>query len=270
MSALISLTATATEMAKVHYPGPDGIELTALWQAQDHPAPVVIVLHGCVGLYDKHGEVAAKHVAMATFLRRQGYAVLMPDSFGPRGRTEVCTEKISQRHVTVSQRADDVLAARRWLDQQADAQPGQVALLGWSNGGSTVLRTMAKSAASGRFSAAAAFYPGCESSVGKVKQLAAPTLILTGEADDWTAIAPCRQLAAELGPEYLQLQAYPDTYHDFDNPALLHSRHRADVPNGIHPGAGVTIAPNPAAAVDAWQRAADWLTVSFARPVKAH
>ncbi|HEY9104874.1 dienelactone hydrolase family protein, partial [Chitinimonas sp.] len=159
--------------------------------------------------------------------------------------------------------------ARRWLDQQADAQPGQVALLGWSNGGSTVLRTMAKSAASGRFRAAVAFYPGCESSLGRVKQLAGPTLILTGEADDWTAIAPCRQLTAELGPEYLQLQAYPDTYHDFDNPALLHARHRADVPNGIHPGAGVTIAPNPAAAADAWQRAADWLKTGFARPAEA-
>ncbi|WP_460533890.1 dienelactone hydrolase family protein [Chitinimonas naiadis] len=248
----------------VHFPGPGGAELTAWWQPLDHAAPAVIVMHGCGGLYGPHGELARRHAAMADFLYEQGYAVLMPDSFGARGKTQICTEKNGDRSITVQLRAQDALAARNWLDRQERVSPDQVALLGWSNGGSTVLRTAASAAANHRFRATVAFYSGCERLAGKVRQLFSPTLILAGEADDWTAIAPCRQLAGELGEAQLQVHGYPDTYHDFDNPALVTIRHRADVPNGTHPGQGVTIAPNRAAALDAWQRAANWLQAGFA------
>jgi dienelactone hydrolase len=49
----------------------------------------------------------------------------------------------------------------------------------------------------------------------------------------------------------MHIVSYPDTYHDFDNPALTTKRLRTDVPNGVKPGSGVTTAPNPVAREDA-------------------
>ena len=46
---------------------------------------------------------------------------------------------------------------------------------------------------------------------------------------------------------------YPGAYHDFDNPAGR-LRVRTDVPNGVNPGRGVTIGPDPAAREDAQRR----------------
>jgi dienelactone hydrolase len=82
-------------------------------------------------------------------------------------------------------------------------------------------------------------------------------LVLIGEADDWTPAAPCKALAASVAArgEPMQIVTYPDTYHDFDNPALKAKHLREDVPNGVSPGAGVTTAPNPEAREDAKRRA---------------
>jgi len=64
-----------------------------------------------------------------------------------------------------------------------------------------------------------------------------------------TAVALAASVAARGEP--MHIVTYPDTYHDFDSPALTAPRLRADVPNGVRPGAGVTTAPNPAAREDA-------------------
>jgi dienelactone hydrolase len=91
-------------------------------------------------------------------------------------------------------------------------------------------------------------------------------LLLIGEADDWTPAAPCQALASVVTArgEPMQIFTYPDTYHDFDNPALTTKRLRTDVPNGVNPGAGVTIAPNPVAREDAKER----VTAFFAEHLK--
>jgi dienelactone hydrolase len=47
--------------------------------------------------------------------------------------------------------------------------------------------------------------------------------------------------------EPMQIITFADTFHDFDNPALKTKRVRTDVPNGVNPGSGVTVAPNPEA-----------------------
>lgn len=90
----------------------------------------------------------------------------------------------------------------------------------------------------------------------------APLLLLIGEADDWTPAAPCKALAARVAArgEPMQIVTYPGTYHDFDSPALTAPRVRADVPNGVNPGAGVTTAPNPAAREDAKLRVKAFLS----------
>jgi dienelactone hydrolase len=44
----------------------------------------------------------------------------------------------------------------------------------------------------------------------------------------------------------LLVTTYADSYHAFDSPTGR-VVHRTDVPNGVHPGAGVHLGPNPAA-----------------------
>ena len=58
-------------------------------------------------------------------------------------------------------RARDAIGAARWLDSQALAARGRIGVMGWSNGGSTVLRLIERKEAAELFSAAVAFYPGC-------------------------------------------------------------------------------------------------------------
>lgn len=49
----------------------------------------------------------------------------------------------------------------------------------------------------------------------------------------------------------MTITVYPDTYHGFDGPATQ-GRLRLEVPNGVNPGKGVTVAPNPVARADAY------------------
>jgi dienelactone hydrolase len=110
----------------------------------------------------------------------------------------------------------------------------------------------------GGFSAAVSFYPGC---TARNRQAAsfhpyAPLLVLMGESDDWTPAAPCQALTDTVAArgEPMRIVLYTDSYHDFDNPALKTRRVRKDVPNGVHPGEGVTVAPNAQAREDAKRR----------------
>ena len=65
---------------------------------------------------------------------------------------------------------------------------------------------------------------------------------------DWTPAQPCVELGravAARGADF-DVTTYPGSYHAFDSPTGK-VMHRADVPNGVHPGEGVTVGPNPAA-----------------------
>jgi dienelactone hydrolase len=107
------------------------------------------------------------------------------------------------------------------------------------------------------FLTAIAFYPGCYASLYSRDGYApaAPLSIFIGEADDWTSPRPCVALGKAMDAKRLPLQVrtYPDAYHGFDTPNLARPR-RLDVPNGVRPGRGVTIAPNAAAREDAYAR----------------
>ncbi len=89
---------------------------------------------------------------------------------------------------------------------------------------------------------------------------AAPLTLFVGGADDWTAPQPCIDLADRLiaAGEPVTITVYPDTYHGFDGPPAQ-GRMRLDVPNGVNPGGGVTIAPNPAARDDAYAKLKQFL-----------
>jgi dienelactone hydrolase len=215
----------------------------------------VVMVHGCGGAYGKDGQLSPRHAMWGEYLASQGYVALMLDSFSARGVAQICTIKYSERTIREADRVGDAYAALAYLRQLPNVDANRIALLGWSHGGGVVLGAITQRPQGAGFNAAVSFYPGCTSRNKKADsfQPYAPLLLLIGEADDWTPAEPCKALAATVAArgEPMQIVTYPDTYHDFDNPALKTKRVRKDVPNGVNPGAGVTTAPNPQASEDA-------------------
>jgi len=107
------------------------------------------------------------------------------------------------------------------------------------------------------FLTAIAFYPGCNASLRSRDGYApaAPVRVFIGESDDWTSAKPCVALgeAMEAMDMPLHVRTYPDTYHGFDTPNLSKPQH-LNMPNGVHPGNGVTIAANAEAREDSYAR----------------
>jgi len=225
--------------------------------AGTHPA--VVMMHGCGGAYNAQGSLGKRHRMWGEYLAGHGYVALMLDSFTSRGIAELCTTKFADRTLKESDRAGDAYAALASLRQRGDVDSKRIALLGWSHGAGVTLDAITHKPRDGEgFRAAVAFYPGCTSRNARGDDFHpyAPLLILIGEADDWTPAAPCKQLAAAVAArgEPMRIVTYPDTYHDFDNPGIKSKHVRKEVPNGVHPGQGVTTAPNPQAREDALKR----------------
>ena len=234
-------------------PGGTPVVLDGHWFAAPGtaPAPAMVLMHGCGGAYDSRGRLGERYTGMAARLNALGVHVLVTDSFGPRHEKQICTQRTGQRRIDQSQRRRDALGALRWLAARPDVDASRLGLLGWSNGGSTVLaalnlRHREVAAAQVRPSLAVAFYPGCEAEHARGFEPSAPLLMQLGEADDWTPAAPCKALAAAVrkGPPP-QWDSYEGAHHGFDGAAPV--RHRADVPNGVSPGQGVHVGANPAA-----------------------
>jgi dienelactone hydrolase len=225
--------------------------------------PAVVMMHGCGGALSRNGSLNSRHVMWGEFLASQGYVALMLDSFTLRGIKEICTEKFGERALKEDDRVNDAYAALGWLRGRSDVDAARISILGWSHGGGSVLATITKPPANGPgFAAAVAFYPGCTRRAKAPQKFRpyAPLLVLIGEADDWTPAAPCKALAAAVSArgDSMQIVTYPDTCHDFDNPGIKEKRVRKEVPNGVHPGNGVTIAPNPEAREDAKKRVVEF------------
>lgn len=226
--------------------------------------PAVVMVHGCGGAYAKSGALGARHQAWGELLAEAGFVVLMLDSFTARGMREICTVKFGDRTIKESDRVGDAYAALQYIRQLDAVDPQRVALLGWSHGGGLVLDALSrKPTPEPGYRAAVSFYPGCTARNRKAADFRpyAPLLLLIGEADDWTPATPCIALATSVaergGP--MQIVTYPGAYHDFDNPGSQPPRRRMDVPNGVSPGSGVMVGPNPAARSDAQRRVRDFL-----------
>jgi len=232
-------------------------------------APAVIALHGCGGAYGRDKDLNPRHRAMAELLQQEGYHALFPDSFQPRGKESICSEKIGTRDLTSANRRRDVLGALNWVVKRPEVDASRIALLGWSHGGTTVLsannRNFSEVAAHAvKPRAAIAFYPGCSAYLKTREGYRpnAPLLLMIGEKDDWTPPKACVALHEKVRAQYpndtFELRVYPDSYHDFDAPnAPL--RVRKDVPNGVNPGQGVTTGGNPTARKEAYAEMVEFL-----------
>ena len=251
---------------RVSFPSLDGgaspVVLTGLWfpaaaapadPASPAPAPLpaVALFHGCSGAFDRHGELGKRMREYAALFNKVGFGVLIVDSLGPRYEVELCTQRPGSRRVTQSNRRLDALGAIAYLAERPDVDPRRIGLVGWSNGGSTVLaatnlrhRDVAAALVQPAF--AVAFYPGCEADLKRGYEASAPLLMLVGQADDWTAAGPCRALAREAGGQTKpEIEGYAGAYHGFDSDQPV--RLRKDVPGGVNPGQGVHVGGNAAA-----------------------
>lgn len=224
------------------------VHLLGHWFPASKPnAPALVLLHGCGGPYGRGGQLAERMLDYVALLNERGAGALVLDSLTPRGEKELCTQRIGTRRVTQAHRRLDALAALEWLARQPGVDPARVGLLGWSNGGSTVLaaissRHAAVAAAPVKAAFAVAFYPGCEADLQRGFETTTPLLVLVGEADDWTPAAPCHMLARTASGVKPTIEGYPGAYHGFDSNAAV--RLRKDVPNGVSPGQGVHVGGN--------------------------
>jgi dienelactone hydrolase len=242
------LFAGAARADPVEIPGPDGITLKAQLFRPAGPAtaPAIVALHGCGGAF------AARDAQWRAALLAAGHILLFPDSFGSRGLGPQCRERHRVAAAT-GLRRQDAIAAAQWLTAQPGVAPGLV-LLGWSNGASTTLATArtAPDLPPGLFRGFVAFYPGCALMHAPGYTPAAPLLMLHGEADDWTPIAPCRAAMAQIASPLITQQAYPGAYHDFDAPVPVRLMH--NIPGSQNADHTIHHGENPTARADALAR----------------
>ena len=107
----------ATLHARLHTPAGQG------------PFPALIFMHGC-------GGTGRRQDVWADELRGEGYVVLELDSFGGRGLKRVCGDRTL---FPPQDRAGDVFAAVRMLQQRPEVDRARIGLIGWSHGGSPTL-----------------------------------------------------------------------------------------------------------------------------------
>ncbi len=196
------------------------------------PFPTVVLLHGCngVGFHDR---------LWAQQLAAWGYVAMIVDSFRPRGISTVCNHGML---LPPELQALDGFNAANYLRAQPNVGGKPIGVIGFSHGGWAVLKAvladMASQTAVKPFAAAVAFYPECDP---PRSALTTDTLILIGEADDWTPVDRCARWrdSVERNGHGLQMKTYPGALHAFDAPSMPHAF------------AGHYIGRNPEAAADA-------------------
>ena len=227
VAALVNGPVHALDLTAAHIGEPgSGAPAEIYRPAGAGPFPAVVVLHGCNG-------VARSTRRWAERLRGWGYLALVVDSFGPRGLSNVCGQG---GIVPAGERAGDAVSAARLLAARPDVERGRIAVIGFSHGAGGVL---AAAAGQAPFAAAVAFYPWCP---GAGPSLRTNTLILIGDADDWTPAPRCTAFVERAVGQPVALKVYPGAVHAFDNGA----------PRSVY--FGHQVGSDPSAAADAIAR----------------
>jgi dienelactone hydrolase len=286
VAALVVWSAAAHALpppAPVTFPSLDkDVTVSALYfrppqAAADARVPLIVAVHGCGGMWSaspsRRDELSERSIAWTEQLLADGYAVLWPDSFTPRGRRSVCLVKRGEPTITPVTRRLDVLGAVVFAVAQPGVDGSRIALLGWSHGGSTTLaaingkdpevaRFFAAPGAPPAVRAAVTFYPGCGVSLrmGDGWLPTPPLAIHIGALDDWSNPQLCLKLAdaARARGADVALTVYPGAYHDFDVPRGTVKTWK-EVTSGTHPDQGVHLGPDPAARAAAVAAVRDFL-----------
>ena len=236
----------------------------------DGPFPAVVIVHDCSGLGPRSSGSPKR---WADQLVPQGYVVVMPDSFAPRGiENGVCLASARNRdRATYPIRAADAHGALAALRELKFVDSARVGVMGGSHGGSTTLTALLKPG----FAAGIALYPRCDWNYGQwsimrrngnVGPMAthfgtyaptAPLLILAGEADDWTPAEPCRVMAekSRAAGHPMEIEIYPGAHHSFDSDRPERFIAERMNPNSLS-GRGATTGGNAEAWADAKRQVA--------------
>ena len=226
------------------------------------PFPAIVGMHDCSGLTNSSGAIASKYREWAQLLVKNGFIVIFPESYSSRGIGSQCTAR--NRPVRPDhERVTDANASRQWLGQQPDVRADRISLLGWANGGSSVLWTVRpprKADDKPDFRSAVALYPGCRRLDSTAWSARVPTLILIGAADDVVSPQDCEHMVAGAKGRSarINITVYPGAFHDFDHPNRQPQVRTgyavsADGSGRIHTGT------NAAARVDSLKRVPQWL-----------
>jgi dienelactone hydrolase len=181
-------------------------------------AAAIVVLHGCDG-------VAPHYRQWAQRLADWGYPALLIDSFRPRGFTQVCNQG---ELVPPEAQARDAFDGAAYLRAAPQVRAQRVGVIGFSHGGWAVLKAVlagiVRRPDEPPFAAAVAYYPGCDPRDPPGHPLDTDTLILIGDADDWSSEPRCVRWrdAVQTNGHVLQMKVYPGARHGFDSPLGLH------------------------------------------------
>lgn len=234
--------------------------------AGEGPHPALVFLHGCGGLLSRDGVIRARETDWGARFTALGYVVLMVDSLTPRKHGEMCSQSGFKLPIYLD-RPKDLYAALRYLQSQPYVRPDRIGVMGWSQGGGTILlgiraESLGRPAElpQGDFRVAVAFYPGsCRDTAHRVRWTSAiPLLVLLGESDNWTPVESCKSFVAGAvrRGSPVEMQLYPGAYHDFDWPDLpMRSLTAYRTAAGVVP----ITATDPAAREDALRRVPDFL-----------
>jgi dienelactone hydrolase len=292
--ALFSFNIDASEQLKVTFQSvgsSDQIPATLIKPDGGGPFPAVVIVHDCSGLGPRSSGAPLR---WAQELVPQGYVVLIPDSFTPRGFPNgVCTVPANQTSVVSGTiRARDAYGALAALRELPYVDGKRIGIMGGSHGGMTTLAAMVASvkesdllagAKRNGYVAGISLYPNCGlwygewSTVRQSKSFGpvvshsgvykpiGPVLILIGEKDDWTPAEDCRQMVevSRKAGYPVDIITYPGAYHSFDSASpVRYDPLRAVISSPT--GKGATTGGDPAAWSDAKKQVASF----FAKHLK--
>ena len=188
--------------------------------APDAKVPAVVLVHGSGGIYPEQISFWAKR------LNEQGIAALVIDVFGPRG---VASTGEDQGQVPFAADTADAFAALGLLATHPRIDAKRIAVMGFSRGGITALRSGVKRIADGsapagvRFAAHLAIYAGgCTGQTAVTPKPGVfdgtPILFVHGDADDYTYLSDCRTYAQRIAAAGTptEVVALPGARHKFD------------------------------------------------------
>lgn len=173
------------------------------------PFPAIVLLHGCGGMKSSYPHQWDQRLA------EWGYVSLQVDSLTPRMISSICTGGMISMEM-LPYRVEDAYLARDYLATLDVVDPGRIGVMGWSHGGTTVIKAVNNSGEPKRgnpFTAAVAFYPACYKSIDPIS----PLLVLSGGRDRWTPVDFClRHAPAGSRTDMFRIEVYPEAYHCFD------------------------------------------------------
>lgn len=171
--------------------------------------PLVVLVHGTAG-------VGQREQAWADFFQSKGAATFVLDYFRPRGASS------SSRHVP--RPPEDVLGALKQLSTHPKIDTGNVAIMGFSNGGSVTALSanfVPESDTNGVIPKAyVMMYGGC--AVGSQNMYFAKganpaVLFIAGEKDAMVGPATCEAAAKNYQIKNGKAVVIPGAYHGFDS-----------------------------------------------------